>query len=183
MYPLTAFFRMFGVDWPQLRLFSTLYAALGLAAVLTIAVRFLSPWAVAFVGALVAIDGVYFHYARAGLLEPAVNTWLAACMLALILAQHRASWLIVAHWLLALAFFTKQAALVAVPAVLFASAYVLWKCPTRERLWIAGNLLLIVLLAGLYIANSDYQRAAEHNVNHVLMGSDAPENLKYRGLG
>jgi 4-amino-4-deoxy-L-arabinose transferase-like glycosyltransferase len=187
VYPLTAFFKAFGVDWPQLRLFSTLYSALGFAAMLAIAVRFFQPWTVAFIGGLVALDGVYFHYARAGLLEPSVNTWLAVCMLALILAEHRRRWLIVAHWTFALAMFTKQAALVGLPVVLLATARVLWSPEfvgerRRDRWVVLANLVTVIVIAGIYIANSDYQRAVNHNLNHVLLGSDAPLEYRYRGL-
>jgi hypothetical protein len=188
VYPLTAFFSGFGVDWPQLRLFSTLYAALGVLAVLLIAVRFATPLAVAFIGGLLVFDSMYFHYSRAGLIEPAVNSWIAGGMLALILAERRLAWLIVAHWALAIAFFTKQAGLVAVPVVAVATALLFWRAraegPTarRERLAVVANAGLIVALSAVYILNSDYWRAVEHNFGHVLLGSDAPARNKYSGF-
>jgi hypothetical protein len=188
VYPLTAFFKLFGTDWPQLRLFSTLYAALGVTLLLAIAVRFMSPLAVAFIGCLLACDSMYFHYSRAGLLEPAVNSWLMACMLGLVLAERRPLWLMFAHWAFVLAFFTKQAALVAVPVVALASVWVLFRGPERSpnrrqvRLAVFGNALLIVAVAILYMVNSDYWRAVEHNVNHVLLGSDATPEHRYHGF-
>jgi hypothetical protein len=187
VYPLTAFFKVFGTDWPQLRMFSTLYAALGIALLLTIAVRFLSPLAVAFTGGLLACDSLYFHYSRAGLLEPAVNSWLVACMLGLVLAERRPLWLLLSHWALVLAFFTKQAALVAVPVVGLATLWVLFRAlppgpnVRRVRFAVCGNALLIVGLVLLYVLHSDYWRALEHNVNHVLLGSDAPAEHRYNG--
>jgi hypothetical protein len=188
VYPLTGFFRVFGIDWPQLRLFSTLYAALGVAFVLAIAARFASMFAVLFIGGLLACDSMYFHYSRAGLLEPAVNTWVAASMFGLILAERRRYWLLFSHWTLMLAFFTKQAGLVAVPVVALTTAWLLFRdkdresIPTKLKLAIAGNALLIVAVATLYVLNSDYYRAVVHNVNHILMGSDAPPQYKFRGF-
>jgi hypothetical protein len=188
VYPLTAFFKLFGTNWPQLRLFSTLYSAVGLAMLLAVAVRFASPLAVTFIGALLACDSMYFHYSRAGLLEPAVNTWLVACMLALVLAERQPRWLLLSHWALALAFFTKQAALVAMPVVALATVWVLFRVveqrPDARRIRVAifGNVFLIVALVTLYVLNSDYWRAVEHNVNHVLLGSDAPPEHRYSGL-
>jgi 4-amino-4-deoxy-L-arabinose transferase-like glycosyltransferase len=188
VYPLTGFFAAFGTDWPQLRLFSTLYAALGVAFVLAIAARLASTLAVLFIGALLAFDSLYFHYSRAGLLEPAVNTWVAASVFGLILAERRRYWLIFAHWALMLAFFTKQAGLVAVPVVALATAWLLFRDqdpqarPPQLRLAIAGNLVLILIVAGLYVLNSDYYRAVVHNVNHILMGSDAPPAHRFKGF-
>lgn len=188
VYPLSGFFSAFGVDWPQLRLFSTLYAAFGVACVLAIAVRFTSVFAVLFIGGLLAIDSTYFHYSRAGLLEPAVNSWIAASMLGLILAERRRYWLLFAHWALVLAFFTKQAGLVAIPAVGLGTAWLLFReaddkqAAKRLRLAVAANALLIVVAVTLYLLNSDYYRAVVHNVNHILMGSDAPPEYRFRGL-
>lgn len=188
VYPLTAFFKLFGTDWPQLRLFSTLYSAAGLAMLLAIAVRFASPLAVTFIGGLLACDSMYFYYSRAGLIEPAVNTWVAACMLGLVLAERQPRWLLLSHWTLALAFFTKQAALVAMPVVALATAWVLFRVleqrpdARRIRVAILGNALLIVGLVTLYVSNSDYWRAVEHNVGHVLLGSDATPEYRYRGF-
>lgn len=188
VYPLSGFFSAFGVDWPQLRLFSTLYAAFGVACVLAIAVRFASLLAVLFIGGLLALDSTYFHYSRAGLLEPAVNSWIAASVLSLILAQRQRYWLLIAHWALVLAFFTKQAGLVGIPVVGLATAWILLRDPgappdaRRLKLAVVANAVLIVAVVALYILNSDYYRAVVHNVNHVLMGSDAPPKYRFRGL-
>jgi 4-amino-4-deoxy-L-arabinose transferase-like glycosyltransferase len=186
VYPLTGFFGAFGIDWPQLRLFSTLYAAVGVALLLAIAARFVSVLAVVFIGGLLAFDSMYFHYSRAGLLEPAVNTWIVASMFALILAKRRPYWLLFAHWALVMAFFTKQAGLVAAPVVIVASVWVLFGEPqlgsSRVRLAVVANGLLLVALVALYVLNSDYYRAFQHNVGHVLLGSDAPPQYKFRGI-
>jgi hypothetical protein len=116
-----------------------------------------------------------------------VNTWLAGCMLALVLAERRPGWLIAAHWAFVLAFFTKQAALVALPVLAIASVCVLWPrrdrsdVARRVRLAVVVNGALVCALAALYVLNSDYWRAVTHNVNHVLLGSDAPDQNKYSG--
>src|SRR5262245_34251370 len=43
VYPLALFFRVFGTDYPQPRIFSMLYAALGFVLMLAIARRFARP--------------------------------------------------------------------------------------------------------------------------------------------
>jgi hypothetical protein len=53
----------------------------------------------------------------------------------------------------------------------------------RDRVLVLGNLVMVVVLSTIYVANSDYQRAVNHNMNHVLLGSDAPTEYRYHGLG
>ena len=142
-----------------------------------------------FLGLGLAIDRVYFHYARIGLLEPAVNAWIALAMLALLRAERRIEWLIVAQLAFVLAFFTKQAALFALPVIALASAWLLWRAPAareprKERL-VRGLCVLHALVVGgvsaLYMASAQYQRAVAHNVNHVLVG-DTDSTRRWRGL-
>jgi hypothetical protein len=188
VYPLAGFFHVFGTDYPQLRIFSTLYAALGFALLLAIAHQVSSGGAFVFVGLALAIDAVYFHTARVGFIEPAVGTWVTLAALALLHAERNLRWLIVAHVAFVFAFFSKQAAVYALPFIAFASGYRLllaFQASNEDRkqakLVIAAAVLLLVL-SGLYIATSDYVRAVLHNVNHVILGSDAPPRNQYRGL-
>jgi 4-amino-4-deoxy-L-arabinose transferase-like glycosyltransferase len=177
VYPLTGFFQAFGVDYPQLRIFSTLYATLGCAVVLIVALRYVPLWAAAFVGATLALDPTYFHTARVGILEPAVSSWIALAILGLLLAKNNVHWLMLAHSAFVLAWFTKQAALYALPIVLWASYARLRTAARSEsdraRLRIVlTHALTLVVSGGLYMALTDYGRSVEHNIDHVLFGGD-----------
>lgn len=179
VYPLTWVFKTFGTDYPQLRVYSTLYSAFGLAVMMWLAARYLSTPALFFSGFVLAIDRVYFHYARVGLLEPAVNSWIAVAMLALLRARERVEWLIVAQLAFVLAFFTKQAALYVLPVIGVASLWYFMRpsqnarAPRREKLLrelTALHALLILGLSVAYMSSEPYRRAVAHNVNHMLVG-------------
>lgn len=189
VYPLALFFRTFGVDYPQLRVFSTLYAALGLWALLALAARRVQVGAVAFVGVVLALDPVYFHYSRVGLLEPAVSAWLALSMLALVKAKERLPYLLLAHLAFIAAFFTKQAALLALPVLAIGTGIVLHASsrtsPTSERVLrrtIVGVLAVAAVLIAAYVSTDAYRRAVVHNVQHVLLGADDAAQHKWRGV-
>jgi hypothetical protein len=179
VYPLTWVFKTFGTDYPQLRLYSTLYSAFGLAVMLWLAAGYLSSPALFFAGFVLAIDRVYFHYARVGLLEPAVNAWIAVAMLALLRAGRRVEWLIVAQLAFVLAFFTKQAALYVLPILGVANLWYFMRPsqnarePRLEKLWRQLTALHALLIGGLsvaYMSTQSYRRAVAHNVNHMLVG-------------
>ena len=175
VYPLTLFFSAFGVDYPQLRVFSTLYAAAGLALLLVIGARFMRATALVFVGLTIGLDAMYFHTARVGFIEPAVSSWLTLMMLALLLAEQRAIWLNVALVSFTIAFFTKQGALFAAPVVLGAVLVRLRAHDARRERWrVLGCAVALLLVGSVYIASTDYARAAVHNYKHLALGYDAP---------
>ncbi|MET0385165.1 MAG: hypothetical protein ABW321_04360, partial [Polyangiales bacterium] len=179
VYPLAVFFKLFGVDYPQLRVFSTLYVALGVFALLLMAAGRVRTPTLAFIGATVAVDAVYLHTSRIGILEPTVSSWLTLSMLALLLAETHGLWLVVAHAAFVLAFFTKQAALFAVPVIAVASIVRLRAMfggepnTRRHGWWVLGAGVLLVVVSAIYIVSTDYLRAAVHNFNHVLAGADS----------
>ena len=143
VYPLAGYFTAFGVDYPQLRTFSTLYAALGLGLLLWIAADLMRPSVWVFVGLLLALDPLYFHTARVGILEPAVASWLTLSMFALLRAERDARWLCLALVAFVLAFFTKQAAVYCLPVIGIAGGYLWLRAPGREH--------FIVLACGLLL--------------------------------
>jgi 4-amino-4-deoxy-L-arabinose transferase-like glycosyltransferase len=175
---------LFGTDYPQLRTFSTLYAAFGLWLLLWIASELMRPAVWLFVGLTLTLDPVYFHTARVGFLEPAVASWITLMVFALLRAERNPLWLCAAQLAFVLAFFTKQGALFALPLLALASLYLLLRVDRRPKaLWIVvGCALFLLVASGVYIASSDYARAVEHNVNHVLLGSDWPTRHQYRGV-
>lgn len=189
VYPLTLVFTTFGTDYPQLRLYATAYSAFGLAVLLWLAARYLSPPALLFAGFVLAIDHVYYHYARVGLLEPAVNAWVAVAVLALLRARTRSEWLIVAQLAFALAFFTKQAALYVAPLIGVTSLWYLLRpaqtgrIPRKEKLWRGFVVLHAALMLGLalaYMNSEPYRRAVAHNFNHMLIG-DTDTERRWQG--
>ncbi|HKP63292.1 MAG TPA: hypothetical protein VJV78_41425 [Polyangiales bacterium] len=184
VYPLAGYFRSFGTDYPQLRTFSTLYAAVGLGLLLWLAAELMRPSVWLFVALTLVLDPVYFHTSRVGFLEPAVATWNALMVLALLRAERSLLWLCVAQLAFVLSFFTKQGALFALPVLLLGSLYLLLRVERRRKeLWIVmGCAVCLLVVSGIYIAHSDYGRSVEHNVNHVLLGSDWPTRHQYRGI-
>jgi hypothetical protein len=188
VYPLALFFRVFGTDYPQLRIFSLLYAALGFALMLAILRRFVRPAAWGFIGLAVALDPLYFHTARVGFIEPAVATWVTLAVFALLLAERDLRWLVVAQVACVLAIFTKQAGVFAVPLVGFGTIYLGLRADrtqpeVRRNLWIVGASAIAIALASVaYVASSDYMRAIEYNYRHVLLGAQASARHRYRGV-
>lgn len=188
VYPLAGFFRVFGTDYPQLRIFSTLYAALGFVLLLAIASQLMRPSTVAFLGLALALDPIYFHTSRVGFIEPAVATWVTLVVLALLLAERDLRWLVVAHLACALAVFSKQAGIFCTPLVAFGTLYLAWRADrstpeSRRKLWIAGTSGLIVFVASaIYMSSSEYVRAIAYNYGHVVLGDQSPAQNRYRGL-
>lgn len=188
VYPLALFFRVFGTDYPQLRIFSTLYAAFGFVLLLAIAARFMRASTWCFVGLALALDPLYFHTARVGFIEPAVATWVTLAVFALLLAERDLRWLVVAQVACALAVFTKQAGLFAAPLLAFSTIYLGLRADrtsasVRRQLWIVSlSALLIAAASIVYIASSDYTRAIAYNYRHVLLGAQAPRQHRYRGV-
>jgi 4-amino-4-deoxy-L-arabinose transferase-like glycosyltransferase len=189
VYPLAGYFRVFGTDYPQLRTFSTLYATLGFLLLLSIAAPLMRTSIWVFMGLALALDPLYFHTSRVGFIEPAVATWVTFAVWALLRAERDLRWLIAAYAACALAFFTKQAGLYALPLAAFATLYLGGRAmrgtaEERGKVWeVITGAIVVVALSGLYIATSDYWRAVTHNFAHVLLGSEAPPPNRYRGVG
>lgn len=188
VYPLALWFSVFGADYPQLRIFSTLYAAAGLALLLVIGARLMRPAALAFVGLTIALDAVYFHTARVGFIEPAVSAWLTLSILALLLAERRATWLCLALVAFTCAFFTKQGALFVAPVVVGAAIVRVRALDPAQRstralkALLVGTALVLLAVAAIYIATTDYARTAVHNLNHLALGHDAPVGQRVEGI-
>jgi hypothetical protein len=187
VYPLALFFRVFGTDYPQLRIFSMLYSALGFVLLLAIGSRFLRPSTLCFVGLVLIVDPLYFHTSRVGFIEPAVATWVTLMVLALLFAESDLRWLAIAQVACALAVFTKQAGVYALPLLAFGTLYVVMRTDrsspqVRRQLAITGAAALVVIaLTVIYVMSSDYLRAVAYNYKHVLLGAQASRQHRYRG--
>lgn len=187
VYPLTAVFMVFGADYPQLRTYSTVYAAIGVFTALWLIAPYLRRRALIYVGILLAVDKFYFHYARVGFVEPAVSSWIAVSVLALVRARDNLRYLPLAHGAFALAVFTKQAAVVAVPVVLLGTVIALWQRPETEkqrrlRIAVVTFSVLLAIACASYMLTPGYRRALLYNAGHMLEGTDALDHNKWRGL-
>ncbi len=182
VYPLTAFFKLFGVGLSQLRCFAIVYNLLGFLAVLAIARLRLRGVAFFACGCFVALDVLYALYSRSAMLEPAVNSWVSAAVLCVLLARRHWAFLVIAQWAFALGFFTKAAGFAASPVLLGASVWLLWRVPgaTNRGAARAAVLLSALLLAGLtfaYVSSDFYRRALIWNFNHVLLSKTEPQAM------
>ncbi len=185
VYPLAGWLKLCGVSLASLRLFSIAYTLLGFVAVLAIArlrLRGTAWWAC---GVFLAIDPLYGMYSRSAMLEPAVNTWLSAGVLCLMLARRHWGCAVLAPWLFALGFFTKSAAVYAFPVFLGTSAWLCWRVPGAQKPRLARALLLtsaLVLgcLTATYLSSREYQRVLAWSVDHVLVDTKSSSGL--RGL-
>ncbi len=190
VYPLARFFEAFGTSYPTLRVFSTLYAALGLLALMAMAAHFLTERALWFLGLVLVTDSVFFHTSRVGFLEPAVASYSSVAVLCLLLAVHRhIGFLVGAHGAFAAALLTKQAAVVVLPVIVVGTVWALARSPNqdhRTRLWrslVVAHLVILSSLIAWYVTRDAYYRSVVHNVGHVLLGSDAGRAARWRGVG
>lgn len=174
VYPLSWFFEAFGVGYAQLRAFSISTAAIAVIGLVWIAARRLRGWPVAVAGLLLSGNYYYIFYARVGLLEPTLNSFLVLSMLFLLLAFEMPLWLCAAQAALVLAFLTKQTALVLLP--LFAIGMVWAVVRDRRRggpPWRRALpfLTLALVIGGLvfYVSREAYWRTVVWNFGHMLL--------------
>lgn len=177
VYPLSWSFRAFGVGYAQLRLHSILTAALALLAVMLIAAQRLAGWSLFASGLLIALNYYYVFFCRAGLLEPMLNSMLAVTVLCLLMALTTPLWLIGAQVAFALAFLTKQSALVLLPLLLIVTVWSVVRArrsrqPTSHWVLPLASLAVITIGLVLYVCQEAYWRTVIWNFEHVLL-SDA----------
>lgn len=175
VYPLAGVYRVFGVSYTTLRLFALAWSLVGMLALLGTARRTFAPVAVVAFVAFAVIDHVDAVYGRAGLLEPAVAAALSIGVAALVRANERVWWLIPAMLAFLAAFFVKQAAITALPALLVFGVVALVRARGVEKKWLARGAILVVAAALLglllfVVTRVDYQRTITWNYNHVLVG-------------
>lgn len=179
VYPLAGFFKAFGVGYPQLRIFSSLYSALGFATLLGLAYLHLSARTCVLFGLLMLFDGVYVQFSRSGLIEPALSTWSAVVILAVIRARAQPAFILLALCAFAIAFFTKQSAVHLLPALLI--GLVLSQMGSavearQQRKWLLAAAAFGIVLLGvciLYATSPEYSRALAYNVSTHLFGVEA----------
>lgn len=186
VYPLAGFYRLLGVGYLQMRLYSTLCAAAGLVAMLALAARRLRGWAYFISGAFLTFNFYHVVYSRTGLLEPLLTAFLTLTILFLHLGQRRMEWLLAAQWALVLAFLTKQTGIYLLPVALVAGSLAYRRQAAGAPRWlrIAVPLQAAVLVASLgwYVLRPAYLRTVTWNYGHMLFDKGAIDRVELGAL-
>jgi hypothetical protein len=176
--PLGWALRSFGPTLSNVRLYGIVVSCLGTLLLWLLVSNRLRGWAL-FVVLLLSSSSFYaFHYARAGLLEPQVNTLLLAAALCCVLAfQKSPLWLIGALFAWVGAFLTKQSAVVFLPALSVAFVAATRQAMQRqERLhawlpWLAA--LVVGAILGAYVSSDPYRQTLSWNYSHAVQGTES----------
>jgi 4-amino-4-deoxy-L-arabinose transferase-like glycosyltransferase len=186
--PLSWMFKLFGAGWLQLRWFSLLIAGVGFIGLLGLAWQHYKRVGMLVVGVCLGLDYYLFHYERAGLLEPALNTWLILTTSALLLSLSNVRWLILAQLTLMLAVLTKQSALFYLPV--FAGMGIASLVQSRRRddpvhVWgaVAGFSALCFVLLLLWMSSDEYIRTLKWNLGHVVYDDVARDDISGLPVG
>ncbi|MFT3768371.1 MAG: glycosyltransferase family 39 protein [Minicystis sp.] len=183
VYSIAGFYRLFGVGYLQLRVFSTLCAATGLVAMLALGARRLRGWPFFIAGAFLTFNFYYIVYARSGLLEALLNTFVILTILCLHRAQRRLVWLMGAQWALLLAFLTKQTGIYLLPLALVAGVIAYRKqvragVPRWLRIAPLAQGAVIVAFLGFYVLRPAYLRTVTWNYGHMLFDKGAIDHVE-----
>jgi hypothetical protein len=132
-----------------------------------------------FVGVLAGVHFYYLHYLRAGLLEPELNTWLIAMVLAAALARDDLRFVFLVPFAWVGAFLTKQTALAFLPlAVLGITLAVLAQRDRIDKRQVATLFGVIGVSAiGLLLLVTDdaYVRTLQWNYQHMFHARESFE--------
>ncbi|MEZ4302495.1 MAG: glycosyltransferase family 39 protein [Polyangiaceae bacterium] len=183
VYSLAGWFRLMGVSYLQLRLFSVLVSLAGFFVFLAYAERRLQKVPLLGAGLFFGFNVFQIFYTRVGLLEPAVNTLIIVTAYLLLRAEKRPAWLAGALVAWAAAFLTKQTALFFLPVVLMVGVWLYVRALTRggaSRLdkWLPP-LAFVAVFGGLafYCSRPEYLRTAAWNLGHVVLGKAQHKTL------
>lgn len=172
VFPLAGFMSVAGVGHAQVRLYGVLIGLAGYVLLLAALYRHVRVLPLLLVGLLATVHFYYFHYLRAGLLEPQVNTWIIAAVFAALLGRRNPYWLLGVPLAWSLAFLTKSTAVVFLPLLTIALLVVVLS--ERERIGrrhvIALGLasLLCAVTIALVVRQETYVRAAAWNYQHMF---------------
>jgi 4-amino-4-deoxy-L-arabinose transferase-like glycosyltransferase len=172
VYPLSWFFKVFGVGYAQLRTFSVLGSLLGLVGLVAFASLRLGPTWAALAGLIALLNSYEIFFARSALLEPTVNSWMTLTALCCVLAFRQHYWAIAAQVCLVATILTKQTGLVLVPLVFGATVLSVVSAHRRGAAWSWAALASFVVAAGSLFAYSRtpaYMRALSWNWGHIVL--------------
>lgn len=178
VYPLALWFRVVGVSYASLHVFTSLVAASGLVAVLLLASNRRGPRAAVLAGVMIALNWYDVVYHRVGLIETAVNTWIAWTIFFLDRADRSRAALVGAQITFLLAFFSKANVVVFAPLVLAFGALRFVRRLRAPRLhddraarWAPlGVFVVLLAAAALYCSTDAYLRTVVRNSSHVMTG-------------
>ncbi len=182
VYPLSWFYRAFGVGYAQMRIFSTLCAASGLAVFLAFAAKRLRGFPYLLAGSFLTFNFYYIIFGRSGLLEALLNTPVILTVLFLYLAQKRLEWLMAAQLAVVAAFLTKQSGLFILPLAIVAGIIAYRKhLKTDIPGWLRVAPLVqaagIAAFMGWYVLRDAYWRTVSWNYSHVLFNKDGGKQV------
>jgi 4-amino-4-deoxy-L-arabinose transferase-like glycosyltransferase len=178
VYPISWFYQLFGAGYAQMRTFSTLSAAAGLVLFLLFAQKKLRGLPYFLAGSFLVFNYYYILFARSGLLEALLNTYVILCVFCLYQARRNLAWLLAAEWALVASFLTKQTGLYLLPVCLVAGVLA-WNHQRKQG---ASRALLIApfvqgaaLAGGMawYVFREAYWRTVTWNYGHMLFNEDS----------
>jgi len=176
--PLGWILRSFGADLQNVRLYGIVVSLLGTILLWLLLADRLRGWSL-FIVLLLSSGSFYaFHYARAGLLEPQVNTLLIAAALCCLLAFRMGPlWMVGALLTWVGAFLTKQSAVVFLPALsvaLVLSTRHALRRKERVQAWLPWLAALVIGAAlGTYVSSDAYRQTLSWNYSHAVQGTES----------
>ncbi|APR78672.1 Hypothetical protein A7982_04019 [Minicystis rosea] len=172
VYPLALYYRVFGVSYASLRVFSTLCATAGLAVFLALLARKLRGLPFLVAGALLTVNYYHVVYARSGLLEALLSTFITLTVYFLLLSRRHLAWLIAAEATFVLGLLTKQSGVYILPLLLGVGVF-RYRAARASRLARALPLIGFVAAAAFlawYTSRDEYLRTVAWNYDHMVLG-------------
>ena len=183
VYPIAGFYRLFGVGYVQLRVFSTICAAAGLVALLALAAQRLRGWSFFFAGAFLTFNYYDIIFSRSGLIESLLTTFAVITILFTYLAQRRLAWVLAAQWALLLAYLTKMSGIHLIPVALIGGVvayvrHVRQGCPAWLRVAVPVQAAAIIAGVSWYVSRPAYWRTLAWNYGHALFNDGGIQDVQ-----
>ena len=171
VYPLGLYFKIFGVGYLQLRIFSVFFSMLSLG--------FLCFWSFKRGGlpaALLVLTGLglnfyFLLYSRIGLIEGMMNFWMVFAVYLFARSKDRACFFLPAGILYLASIFSKQSTLFFLPAFLALGLYLLYqdsKAGRGKQILILLCLALVLVAIAIALNTPEYRLRTLYNVRHGL---------------
>lgn len=179
VYPLAGVFRLFGVSWTVLHAYSVAWSLIGVAGLVALLRRHVSPGPILTLLVLVATGFYTLHVARSGLVEVALTSAAVWMLVMLDRGREHPGWLVGSQVVFALGFFAKQGMAYLFPVLVVANvlAFLHWRRAglfPRLRWLPVATAGAVALGAVVLMLDADYIRAVQWNSNHLLGSSEYP---------
>jgi len=173
VYPLALYYRVFGATYATMRVFSTLCATAGLVAFLALLARKLRGLPFFVAGALLTVNYYHVVYARSGLLEALLNTFVVLTVYFLLLSRRHLAWLLAAEVAFVLALLTKQTGVYLLP-LLLGVGISRYRAARGAPAWLRALPIALFLVAAAllawYTSRDFYLRTVAWNYDHMVLG-------------